>query len=203
MKTLISLLLGYLIGALNPAALFAKVKHVDMRKTGTHNLGASNALIVLGRGYGLIVMVLDIAKAFLAAKAAKWLFPKLAVAGMAAALGAILGHIYPFYMHFRGGKGLAAFGGMVCFYNPWLLVFYLVFGVVLMIAANYSWVLPMYAAATFPMIVYLQTGNVGLTAFSAAGAILIACTHWGNIAKAFRGEDKKIRDVIRTKVLKK
>jgi len=203
MKTLLCMAFGYLIGTLNPAALFAKWKHVDMKNTGTKNLGASNALLVLGRGYGLVVMVIDICKAFLAAKAAKWLFPRLVFAGMVAALGAILGHIYPFYMGFRGGKGLAAFGGMVCFYNPWLLVFYLTFGVILMVIVNYSWVLPMYAAATFPMIVGVQTQDPVLTLIAAAASALIAFTHWGNIAKAYRGEDKKIRDIIRTKVLKK
>ena len=86
MEHIFSLAIGYLLGAFNPAALLAKRKHVDLKQTGTKNLGASNALIVLGRSAGVIVMVVDILKAWLAAKIAKLLFPKLAIAWALAAL---------------------------------------------------------------------------------------------------------------------
>lgn len=203
MQITLSLLLGYLLGALNPAALFGKLKNVDLKKTGTKNLGASNATIVLGRGYGAIVMVFDILKAYFAGKIAKWLFPQLVIAGYLAALGAILGHVFPFYMQFQGGKGLAAFGGMVCFHSPWVLLFYLTVGVGLMLLFNYSVFLPLFAAVTFPIIALVQTGDVGIFLVSLGAGILVAWRHWENIGKIKRGEETPVRQVVATKVLKK
>lgn len=203
MASILSLLMGYLVGTISPAALFGKIKHVNMKETGTKNLGASNAMLVLGRSYGVIVMILDIAKAFLAAKLAKWLFPKLAVAGFLAAFGAILGHIYPFYMHFRGGKGLAALGGMVCFYDPRLLAFYLTVGVVLMILANRTVFLPVFASMTFPLIVLWQTGDFAMFTVAVAAACLVIFAHRHNFGRVERGEEVPLRELIKTKVLKK
>jgi len=203
MKLMLSLVMGYVIGTISPSALLGKMKHVNLKETGTKNLGASNALQVLGRGYGVIVMVIDIAKAYFAAKVAKLLFPKLAVAGLVAAFGAVLGHIYPFYMHFKGGKGLAAFGGMVCFYNPWLLVFYMTVGAALMVLVNRTVFLPVFAAVTFPLIVLWQTGDSGMFAVAVATACLVIFAHRENFGRVERGEEAPLRELIKTKVFKK
>lgn len=98
----ICIIMGYLIGTLSPAALFAKLKNANLRENGTGNLGATNALLVMGRVYGVLVMVLDILKAFIAFRLAAKLFPAIKVAGMIAGLAAIIGHIFPFYMNFKG-----------------------------------------------------------------------------------------------------
>lgn len=203
METLTCVALGYLLGTFSPAALLSKRKNVNLKETGTKNLGASNALIVLGRSAGIIVMVVDIFKAFLAAKIAQWAFPRLMAAGMLAGFGAVLGHIFPFYLRFRGGKGLAAFGGMVCAYEPWLLVFYLTVGVALMLLVNRSVFLPMFAAVTFPVIVALQTQDVGMTLVAIAAAVIVAIKHWSNIGKVKRGQEAPVRDVFRKKIFKK
>lgn len=203
MEIMICLILGYLFGMLSPAALFATWKRVNMKEEGTKNLGASNALLVLGRGYGVAVMVIDILKAYIAGKLARWLFPTVVTAGFAAGLGSVIGHIYPFYLDFRGGKGLACFGGLVCFYDPWLLLFYLTVGVVLMILVNRSVFLPMFATCTFPLIVLLQTGDWGLFAVAAIAAALVIFKHWGNLGRVERGEEKPLREVIMAKVFKK
>lgn len=199
----ISLLLGYLMGAFNPAALLAKKKNINLKETGTKNLGASNALIVLGRSAGILVMVLDIFKAFLASRLARLMFPKVAVVGLVAGFGAILGHVFPFHLHFQGGKGLAAFGGMACAFEPWLLVFYLTVGVALMLIFNRSVFLPMFGAVTFPLFVAYQTRDLGMTLVAAAASVLVAAKHWSNIGKVQRGEEAPVRDVFKKKIFKK
>ena len=118
MSCILSGIMGYLLGCLNPAALFAKAKKIDLRKKGTGNLGATNTTIVLGKKYGVIVMLFDIFKAYLAVKLAKVLFPKAALAWLFAGGAAVVGHIYPFYMRFKGGKGLACLGGAVLAISP-------------------------------------------------------------------------------------
>lgn len=201
MEISICIALGYLLGALNPAALFARLKKVNLRESGTKNLGASNAMIVLGRSYGAIVMVFDIFKAYFAAKVAKWLFPQLVIAGYLAGLAAVVGHVFPFYMHFQGGKGLAAFGGLVCFHSPWLLLFYLTVGVALMILINRRVFLPMFAAATFPIVVLVQTGDCGIFLICTVASALIVWRHWENLFKVKRGQEKPLREIIATKVI--
>ena len=78
MQHILSLAIGYLLGSFNPANQLAKWKNIDLTATGTKNPGASNALIVLGRGAGALVMMLDIFKAWLSARIARRLFPTVA-----------------------------------------------------------------------------------------------------------------------------
>lgn len=196
MEVLGCMSIGYLLGTLSPSAFLSKIKNVNLREKGTKNLGASNAMIVLGKAYGLIVMILDIAKAFVAAKIAKWLFPKYVLAAMIAGLGAVLGHIFPFYMHFKGGKGLAAFGGMVMAYEPWLFAFILSFGLVLMYIFNCSVVLPLFAALLFPLYVWFTSGDLSLTAVALIASVIIVIKHWSNIELARSGKEINIRKTI-------
>lgn len=199
MQILASLGIGYLLGALSPAALLSKIKQIDFRKKGTGNLGATNTMLLLGKGYGALVMLVDIGKAFLASKLAKLLFPQLAAAGLLAGAAAVVGHIFPFYMHFKGGKGLASFGGMVLAYDPRMFLGLLCAGVVLMLAVNYSVVLPMMAAAVFPVLVALHSGDLLLVLISAATGLLVIVKHWSIIGKVRRGEEIKVRDFLRKK----
>lgn len=113
MGYLIIILFSYLLGSSNMAYFLSRAKQVDIRGNGTGNLGASNATVLLGWGAGVIVAVHDIGKAFLAVLAAKWLFPQLDYAGVTAGVACVLGHIFPFYLGFKGGKGLASFIGMM------------------------------------------------------------------------------------------
>lgn len=187
------MIIGYLLGTLSPAALLGRKKNVDLRKEGTHNLGASNTTLVLGKGYGALVMMIDILKAFVAAKTAKWLFPKLAAASILAGFAAVVGHIFPFYMNFKGGKGLAAFGGMILAYNPWVFLFLLSTGVFLMLVFNASVALPIYVAVVFPVFVWFGTHHVGMLLITVATSILIVVKHWSNIDRIKRGEEVNLR----------
>lgn len=112
MYYLLIILAAYLLGCSNMAYYLGKLKDVDMTKAGSGNLGASNTTVLLGWGAGVIVGIHDIAKAALAVFLAELLFPELAFAGAAAGVACVLGHIYPFYLKFKGGKGLASFIGM-------------------------------------------------------------------------------------------
>ncbi len=197
MECIYSLLIGYFLGSLSPSALVAKVKKVDLKSQGTKNLGASNTMLVIGKVYGALVMLFDIAKAFAASRIARALFPSLAVAVLLAGLGAVIGHVFPFYLKFRGGKGLAAFGGMVMAYNPWYFLALLCFGLILMVIANCSYVMPMSAAALFPVLVLLQSKNLLFFLIAAAASAIIIVKHWSNIEKGRSGRDLNIRAFIK------
>ena len=113
MQYVIAVLIGYLLGSSNMAYWISRIKKVDIRANGTGNLGASNATVLLGWGAGVIVAVHDIGKAFLSVLLVRGLFPGVEHVGAAAGVACVLGHIYPFYLNFKGGKGLASLIGVV------------------------------------------------------------------------------------------
>ena len=115
MDAALSIALGYFVGSLSPSSLVGRVKKTDVRKSGTGNLGATNTMLVLGWGAGIFVMLFDLMKSFLSGKLAQYLFPGLSTAGMLACIGAMIGHCFPVFHRFRGGKGLATFGGLVIY----------------------------------------------------------------------------------------
>ena len=197
MEYFISIIIGYLLGCLSPSALISKMKHKNLRQSGTGNLGATNVMLNFGKALGALVMVFDICKAFFAVRLAEYLFPEIALAGMLAGLFAVIGHVFPFYMKFKGGKGLASFGGMVLAYNSLLFLVLLLSGGVLMLIVNYSFILPFYAASVFPVFVAIHSKNVLLTVICAAASVLIMVKHAGNIKKAKDGTDNKIRDFLK------
>ena len=189
MEAIISLALGYLIGCISPAAWISKKKHINLKEEGTKNLGATNTAIVMGRAAGIFVMVFDIAKSFLSAKIAKLLFPQLAIAGMLACIGAILGHCFPIFMHFQGGKGLAAFGGMVLAYKPWFFAAIVIPGVILMTLLNTGVAVPMLASIMFPVMTYAYSHSIADTVCAAIASLIIVIMHWNNLKRARANND--------------
>ena len=197
MKLALCILLGYLVGALNPAALIAKVKKKSLREHGTGNLGATNTLLVFGKKLGALVMLFDIGKGCLAVWIARWIAPEVAWLPLAAGLCAIIGHCFPFYLHFRGGKGLAAFGGVVLAYDPGLFLFLLISGFLLILIVNYSFILPLYASLFFAVHVGIREDSIMMLLLAVGCAGLIIAMHFGNFIKAVRGKDPGVRAYLK------
>ena len=203
MEIILCLLLGYLLGCLNPAALMGKLKNLDLRQIGTRNLGASNVLLCIGKASGFIVMAVDIAKGYLSVKLARALFPMLSVAGLIAGIGAILGHVFPFYLQLRGGKGLATFAGLVLAYDPWIFLILLLISVAAVLIVNYAYAMPMTGGFLFPMMAWLRSRSIIVFLLTAVSGALIVVKHWGNIARAHSGGEKPIRQYLREDFFKK
>lgn len=114
MYRLIALGLGYLLGGIQTAILYGKLKGIDIRNHGSGNAGATNTLRVLGKKAALVVFLGDVLKAVVAVIAAKFLFPETAlISGLYAGIGAIIGHSYPIFFKFKGGKGIAVTVGAI------------------------------------------------------------------------------------------
>lgn len=198
MKYLICILLAYLIGTLNPAALISKLKRKSLRDHGTGNLGATNTMLIFGKKLGALVMILDILKGFWVVKLTAWLLPGIEWIPMAAGFAAVIGHCFPFYLKFKGGKGLAAFAGVVLAYHPLLFLFLLGSGVSLMILVNYGVILPYYAAVAFSVFVWISGESLPTCLCAFASSALVMVMHFGNILKAIRGQDRLVRPLIKT-----
>ena len=117
MEYILTILGAYLIGCSNLALYLARMKRVDLRAGGSGNLGASNATVMLGWRSGIAVALHDIGKSALAVIVAKAIFPEAAHIGAVAGVASVLGHIFPFYLKFKGGKGFASYFGMTLALN--------------------------------------------------------------------------------------
>lgn len=193
MNAVLCMSLGYVLGSLSPSALIAKLKAIDLRKEGSGNLGATNTMLVMGFRYGLFVLIFDLMKTIFANRLAKILFPQLYLAGLLASCGAVIGHIFPFYMNFQGGKGVACLAGMILSFDVGLFMFLLAIGITMMFVLNYGVFVPVTVAAVFPLFVLWKTGSIwGWLATSAVGMLIID-KHRDNFQRIKAGEEIKVR----------
>ena len=197
MTYVIAIALGYLLGCSNMALYLAKAKNVDIRAGGSGNLGASNAVILMGWGAGLLTGVHDFLKAIAAVLLAKWLFPDVEHIGTIAGVACVLGHIFPFYLKFKGGKGFASYLGMTIALNwKFSLIVLLLVGVVTLIT-DYI------VAATTTTIIIVPIG-IGLITHSLIGALIllvasvvIAWKHRENYVRMYHGTEIGFRSAGR------
>lgn len=189
MDAVLSIALGYFAGSLSPSSLAGRLKKTDVRKSGTGNLGATNTMLVLGWGAGIFVMLFDLMKSFLSGKLAQYLFPGLSIAGMLACIGAIIGHCFPVFHRFRGGKGLAAFGGLVIYCGLKYVPIVLCAGWAVMWIFDCTVIFPITVGIALPLLMYLfgEAPAKILTAIC-AGAVLDVM-HIGNMKKALAGDE--------------
>ena len=167
MKYVLCILIGYLIGAINPSYIIAKLRGFDIREKGSKNAGASNALILFGKVLGIGCALFDIAKATFAIWLCGKLFPELTYSFAVTGVACILGHVFPFYMNFKGGKGLACLGGMILAFDCRVFLIMLAAEIIVAIVTDYICFVPLTASAVFP-IVY------GIMRQDARGALIIS-----------------------------
>ena len=189
MHAVLSLVMGYFIGCIHPAKLVAKRHDVNLKESGTGNLGATNTALVLGRKAGYFVLAFDMFKSFFSYKLAKIFFPHLAAAGVIACIGVIIGHAFPIFNGFQGGKGLASFGGLVLAHDPLQFAILLTLGIVMAFLLNYGVYLAVTAATLFPFFSYLRSGSLKVFLSTGIASAIVLWLHAGNIRRAITGED--------------
>lgn len=192
MKYLLCILVSYLIGSINPAYYFGKKKGINIKKEGSKNAGASNAVILLGKSIGAICALLDIGKACFAIRFCQRLFPTLANVFAVSGTACILGHIFPFYMKFKGGKGLACLGGVVLMYDLKFFFLFLLIEVIIALLTDYICFVPITASVFFPFAYGILTSNaIGALIFGIA-AIVILLKHVENIKRIHVGREMRL-----------
>ena len=196
MKYFAVILMGYLLGCSNMAYYIAKWKKADFRGNGTGNLGASNATVLLGWKAGVSTALHDIGKAAVAVLIARALFPQLEHAGAAAGVACVLGHIFPFWLKFRGGKGFASYWGMTLALN-WKLA--LVVGVAIILVTfitDYIVCGTLTTIISVPIYLGVTRGlNIALILLIATAVILYK--HRENFPRMLNGTELGLRSAIR------
>lgn len=193
----IVILIAYLMGSSNMAFYLAKLRRQDLRQGGSGNLGASNATILLGWKAGVLVAVHDIGKAALAVVLARWAFPDLAHIGAVAGVACVLGHIFPFYLKFRGGKGFASYLGMTLALNWKLALVILAAVVIVTLVTDYI------VCGTVTTIVAVPAYlGIAHHSFLLAGILCIATgvilfKHRENFPRMWNGTEIGLRSTLR------
>ena len=186
------ILTGYLIGSLNPSYFISQLKGGDIRSMGTGNAGASNAMIHFGKKVGVLCAVFDIAKACFAVWLMCSVFSDLALAYALTGASCVLGHIFPFYMGFRGGKGLASLGGVIIMFDWRVFLVLLAFEMVLVFSTRYICVVPMTASVLLTVLYGIMRRDVIGTVLFAVVSIVIIVKHRSNVKRIFSGTEIRI-----------
>ena len=194
--------IGYILGSISPSYILSRLKKVDIRKDGTKNLGASNTFMHFGTFWGVFVMLFDIMKAFFAVKICQLIFNEIAIAGLVAGCASVLGHNYPFYLKFKGGKGLASFGGLVLAVSPLMFLMLLVLCITVAFIFNYGCVLALSAAVLFPVLTGFHFQSIAAFLIAAVCSASVFYKHTQNIKRIRAGEETKFRAFIGKYVLK-
>jgi glycerol-3-phosphate acyltransferase PlsY len=201
----LKLLLAYLLGTLLGSLILGRLRGVDIRRLGSGNAGATNALRTQGKVFGLAVLILDVGKGALAVS---WI-PALTVPGLgldpdvsrqwlilACGVAVILGHVYPVWFGFRGGKGVATMVGVIGALDPRLLVPLIGCWIAVLLLTGYVGLASILAAAALVAAVFwFEPGNLPLQIFCVGLAAFVSYTHRGNIARMMAGTEHRARRV--------
>ncbi len=192
MNYIICMFLGYLVGTINPSYLFALKKGFDIRERGSGNAGASNAVITMGKDVGILCILLDILKSYGIVKITTYVFANSPHSFVITSSACILGHVFPFHMKFRGGKGLACMGGSLLAYSPIIFIKILIVGATLTFLVGYICVLPISASILLPVLYgFAEKDLIGMSMLMFVGAIII-WRHKENLIRIKNGSEMRL-----------
>jgi acyl phosphate:glycerol-3-phosphate acyltransferase len=199
----VKILIAYLLGTLLGSLILGRLRGVDIRSMGSGNAGATNALRTQGKLFGFLVLAVDIGKGLFAvwwlptaALPAVGIDPDLPRAWLTVACGfaVIVGHVYPVWFGFRGGKGAATVVGVVAGVELRLLVPMLVSWFAVLVLSGYVSLATMLSGVALVVAVYvLEPNNVPLLSFCVAVTVFVVYTHRGNIARMRAGQENRVR----------
>ncbi len=191
---------AYLIGSVASALWIGKLVYgIDIRQHGSGNAGATNVIRVLGYKAGIPVMMFDVFKGWLAVQLATWINPAglqgdpLIYLRISMAIAVVLGHVFPVFAGFRGGKGVGTFAGVgIALFPLALLIVLGIFALVLAVT-HYVSLSSIIGSIAFPFAVILISceRNPALVGLSVVVALFIPWTHRKNISRLLKGEENK------------
>ena len=189
---------AYLLGSSSMAFYLSKLTKKDFRSGGSGNLGASNAMVLLGWGAGVLVGVHDIGKGLAAVLLAKWLFPELPFIGAVAGVACVLGHIFPFYLKFKGGKGLASYLGMMLALDWRVALTVIVLLVIVTLVTDYIVLGTVTTVIVSPIGLGLLSGLIPALIICAATAVVLI-KHRENYKRIINGTEIGLRGAAKGK----
>lgn len=195
-------ILAYLLGSFSSAVWIGKwFYNTDVRTMGSGNAGATNTIRVLGTKAGVIVMVLDVLKAWGAVMLAKLfannILNEYQLTNYQIIIGAlaVLGHVFPVFTGFKGGKGVASLVGVIiALYSPYIFLIVLVWFIIVFIVTRYVSLGSITGSVLFAIlaIFVFHEQNIFLILLASSIAIFVPLTHYKNIQRLMKGEENKL-----------
>jgi glycerol-3-phosphate acyltransferase PlsY len=192
---ILAIVVAYLLGSIPFGVVIAKLRDVDLRKVGSGNIGATNAARALGRGWGVLVLLLDAAKAYLPLVLCRWLFRSdPAVDWILAAVGfaAFLGHLFPIFLKGKGGKGVATGLGIYLALAPFCAAIAGAVWAGLYLVTRISSIGSLVATTLMIPALYFRHEPTAFIALAGAMAVLIFLKHRGNISRLLQRQESKV-----------
>ncbi|WP_092222706.1 glycerol-3-phosphate 1-O-acyltransferase PlsY [Desulforhopalus singaporensis] len=186
-------LAAYLLGSIPFGLVIGRMAGIDVRKEGSRNIGATNVSRVLGKKLGFITLVCDCLKGFVPTYLAAVVLAESGSSELVTAmtgLMAVVGHMFPVYLGFRGGKGVATGLGVFLFFSPAAIGISLLIFVVLVAVTGFVSVGSLLASGLIPVWLYLLGASKVTVGVAVVIALLIWLKHHQNIARLLRGEEK-------------
>jgi len=196
---ILAILIGYCIGLIQTAHIIGRVMGIDIREHGSGNAGATNALRVMGRKVGVTVLLADVFKGVLAFVICALIWngggtfsgDGSVLPGLYGAIGAILGHCFPFYMKFKGGKGFATTIGLMMALDFRMFLIVTCVGVIIVLLTRYISLATLVLALMMPIIIYLFGYPLEVVIATALVTALVWFRHRANITRLLKGEENK------------
>ncbi len=198
-SVLITCLIGYMIGSIQPAFFIGKIKGIDIREHGSKNAGAANTTITIGWGWGFFTAVFDILKATACVLFISYLYPNNEAYSLLPFLGgaaSILGHNYPFYMGFKGGKGTASAIGIILGYDPYWG--FAMVGILILstVVTNYLVVGTVNIHLTMLYLSVFKYDNIWIVVIVVLLTALSIFKHWENFVRIKNGTESTFRGAL-------
>lgn len=196
----ILIVLAYLIGSI-PTAVWVsqKIYGIDIREHGSGNAGATNTFRVLGPKAGSAVMFVDMLKGFIAVKLSllsnfSWSSEAITNLQVFLGLAAVIGHIFPIWADFRGGKGIATLFGMILSIQPLVAVSLIGVFMIMLFLTRYVSLSSISASIAFPLLILFifREPELSYRLFAIATACLVVLTHYKNINRLLHGNESKV-----------
>ena len=208
MELIIKLLISYLLGSISGSMLMGKLKGIDIRAMGSGNAGGTNAFRTMGTSFAIGVLFIDALKGFIAVK----FIPFLKLGGILTtntlnmeilhiicSIGVILGHVYPAYHEFRGGKGAGTMVGVLAAIFPTSLFICFAIWLIIFIITGFVGLSTMIAGIALPICTYILYSN-GINSpfgiFSVIVSIFIIYTHRSNISRMMAGNENRFAKIM-------
>ena len=189
--------IGYLLGCSNMALYIARYKKVDIRAKGSGNPGTANTVVLVGWKAGVLVGLHDIGKGVLAVLIAKTLFPQTDGIAEVAGAACVIGHIYPVFLKFKGGKGFASFVGMTIAIDFWFALIIVVVIALVTLIFDYLVVGTTVTVVALPVFCVFKYHSWIPAVIVAVATLLILFVHRKNFVRIFNGTEIGLRSTMK------
>ena len=192
--TLLYVLFSYLMGSISGSLLLGKFWKVDIRGMGSGNAGGTNALRTVGVLFALLTFIIDLSKGIIPAYLSQQHENLMLICGFSA----MLGHVYPIFYNFKGGKGAGTLLGVLIIANPQSILFVVGTWIALLLTTGFVGLSTIIAC--FVLVVYSFYSSISFILFSIIAFIFILFTHRSNIRRMIKGEENQFKKIM---ILKK